>query len=134
MDLHAETAARHALALAARYQRGGRIIDARVTNDIICELHVVMDRHEAICRRDAAIREAFELMGRSTPVRLMYDMLERFSANEWPLWRWSAAPPDHATPLTRAMFEACRWASASPRPGGEINLPGQRQLARLLTS
>ncbi|WP_305073465.1 hypothetical protein [Propionivibrio sp.] len=132
MKLEAEVAARNALALAATYLAAGRDLDAQVQSDIVRELHIMLDRDEALRRRDEALREAYRMLGDETPVSVLDGALQRFAAEIWPIWKLSAQPPDHAKPFQRALFEACRWAATMPRPDGEMKLPKARQLDRVL--
>lgn len=134
MDLYAEAAARRALALAAAYQRKGRTLDAMAQRDIVNELRVCMQRNSAVRRRDDALRRAFNLLPDGTPVRMLFEFLRRFETTIWPNWRWLAQPPEEASPFRCALFDACQAASAAPLPDGSLNLPGKRQLYRIVTS
>lgn len=134
MDVCAEAAVRRALALAAAYQRTGRVLDASVQSDIVRELYVIMDRAEAEQRRNDALRRAFNLLGSSTPVRMLFEAMRRFEDEIWPEWRWSAQLPEDATPLRTCLFDACMAASSAPLVNGSLNLPGERQLRRIVTS
>lgn len=127
-------AARHALALAATYQRLGVELDAGVQDDILSELYQVVDTDDAERRRNEALHQVHMQMGEETPVRCVYAALQDFAASVWPKWRWQATPPDDAKELHRAMFDACRAASVLPTRDGAINLLGKRHLARVLTS
>lgn len=134
MDINAEAAARAALALAAVYQRSGCDLDASVQDDIISELHVSMQRDEAVRRRDDALRNAFQMLGQDTSVKLLFESLRKFETRIWPSWRWVAQPPEDASPYRKELFFACLAASATPLPDSSLNLPGERQLRRIVTS
>ncbi|GEM_PF-2389763 len=134
MDSLTEAAVRHALGLAATYQKLGKMIDASVQADIAREVYLAIDRKTALHRRDAALRRAFHLLGTSTPISLIYNQIKRFEADCWPSWRHSSQPPTDASPLRVALFNACLAAAAAPLLDGYLNLPGQRQLRRIVTS
>jgi len=138
MDTSAEASARIALSLAAAYQRAGRTLDAAAQREIVSELSSRMDRSAALRRRDDALRRAFNLLvrlfGEDASVRMLSESLQKFETSVWPNWRWCAQPPDDASPLRRELFDACQAASAAPIPSGVLNLPGKRQLYRVVTS
>lgn len=127
MNAGTEGAVRAALALAAAYQMNGCVLGAQVQRDILAEVWIITDRAEAKRHRDAALCRAFDLLGRSTPVRVLSDSLQRFSTDIWPIWSQSAQAPAGATPLSRALFEVCTAAHA-----GAIGIPAERQLRRIL--
>lgn len=134
MDINAEAAARAALALAAVYQRSGCALNASVQNDIVNELHVSLQRDDAVRRRDDALRRAFKMLGPGASIRMLSDSLRKFEATIWPAWRWAAQPPSDASLYRCELFNACLAASAVPLPDSSLNLPGERQLRRILTS
>lgn len=95
-------------------------------------IDVVLDRLDyraAISRRDAAIREAYGLIGSAQgSVRVLAQAMAEFSARVYPCWRHLSAPPAEATPLRAALFRACQAADDAG-----AYLPGERQIRRIVS-
>lgn len=97
MRNEAEHAARVALVLAG--------VDAAAQRRVLDELPRRLDRAEARERRNAAIRNAHNLVGN---IGRLHKELHDFYARAWPHQRHLIAPPADATPLRRAYFFACQ--------------------------
>lgn len=113
-----------------RYQHAARValsllgIDAAAQARVLNAIPHRLDRAGAVARRDAAIRDAHNLVG--SPRILTHD-LHKFYACAWPQQRHLAAPPADAPPLRRAFFFACQAADDAG-----VGMPGERQVRRII--
>lgn len=117
------SAIRLALSLAATYQTEGRILGKEAQGEIEREVELLTDSAIAMCRRDAALREAHRICRHS--VRDLDAMVRQFEVRQWPTWRWSAVPPTDAGRLAIALFTAMRYQVALD---GTTSLPARRRL------
>lgn len=95
---------------------------------IIEALLLRLDRDAAEIRRDAAIREAYNLLipGPST-MKILEGALRDFHTRRWPRVRHRADPPDDYSPIWRAYFRACQAAEDAGK-----KIPARRQMERIV--
>ncbi|MCC7310162.1 MAG: hypothetical protein IT510_02820 [Sulfuritalea sp.] len=121
-----------ALSLAGTYHGQGRKLDESIGRDILAMTAAACDRLEAKRRRDAAIVQAWELVGIGTTPKSVTKILNDFHATTWPRWRFAGLPAN-STNLQRALFDAFRFAAAIPKANGAIDMPSSsRHIARIL--